>query len=283
MFIKEWTKIQSSNEEMRVESPVVIGTKNDSVSVDADDRSYLDISPYELSMLTGSNPLHIFGEDWKYAGTKNGDPIFINSFTYGNFTDRRPCAITVVLSRSHNFTPLSFHFEMLGQKIDYICSGFTQYRGAWLASDVTSTEDGYYSFTSRKWHLEKVEKSSEISIKMPMKVSGFKDNNTPIYLDSLNDTIVDYRLIDQDYGRLQSTYTKQLNDAHTQYQWTGKLPTLDELRKIKKSQTHLQFTSTQAFSTWMFIPGVLLIATGVFLKLRKTRKGKETATPTAKK
>ena len=276
-FINPWGQVISTKEPMGTYPATVMSTRDEPIFVDADDHKFLDVSPYEASLLFGANPLRIFGNNWTQKGFKNENPVFENAFDY---LPGEPCKITVILSKTKDYAPLLISFYYKTQTLNYETKSFRKARGTWITDRLEVYHTGNKPI--KTWELKKLTNSEKINtndIYLSKKVKSFDANDKPEFSDKPNDQVVDLRLVSTDLSRGNMGAGMNDMDSRVQYKWSGHVISLNELKQIKGHSNQMFVKNSPLERFWMFVPGVLLIGAGVFLKLRKSKlEKKETIT-----
>ena len=260
----------SDKSPIQLRSPIMIGAKGEPIFFNVDARDYLRHSPYETAMSIGVNPLKIFGYDWKLVSSIGDLVRFHKEYV---FQGRNSADINLTLSTGKDYAPILFEVQMPGVQMTLTANSFHKRKGYAICDKFTIVEKHDRITMTQIWKLQTIVESKPIEIEMPSK------NQT------VDNHVSDLRLmtVGELFGDLEKALSITNVDHRVEYTWTGRVPTLDELREMQKKSKKRTIGSGPTNNYLSFIPGVLLIATGVFLKLRKSRKEKDATPPTAKK
>ena len=244
--------------------PTIYGTKNLAVYSMVGNYNGFALMPYDLCLMAGLNPLKLLGGEWKSNSSKGFQ--LEKNYTYsptGAF-DR----ITISLDARHEYVPKSI--ISVGHNIIYHVTHLRKYRGMWIADEFVRT-----------WEAGQKTDIQKFTLKSIVDHVGEKQDISKL-LVKYNGEVIDTRLagVDLEFSDLLKVVTDESQLVN--YRWRGTIPSIEDLKGLKNSSDFVNPKTSSVARTIIFIPGVLLIATGVFLKLRKSRKEKESATPTPK-
>ncbi len=252
--------------------PYIHGSSGAGQYTTVGDGSFFYFFPYDLNCMAQTNPLKVFGGNWKYEGLKEGNPYFTKQIRIYSYSEKLS-KLSAVLDKSHGYLPI--RISEVSEYFDhvYTVKHLMKYRDQWMPDEFTvSTDGGSPTPDFRRWKLTGVSESPKLKIVMPD------------YMKKLNNIISDTRLVGPDLDPSQLLHINY-DDAnqYVHYKWDGHVPTLDELRKLSKTQKFNQFSENPFVKFGFLILGICFIAAGLFLKLRKPRKEKEAALPAPKK
>ena len=224
----------------------------------------LNLAPAHFVTLAGISPLGMYGIHWTLVSETNKAWNIKGLVPLSNSMDRERLFVT--LSRAYGGAPTKISCESLQtpKKEDWEVTGFRHYKDIWIGSEVIHhmSAPGIVK-TTEDYKLQSVSVSMPLSLPLP-KGSQMRD----------------YRLVGDD---LSENDIYQANQHHKRglvyYQWTGHVPTLNDLQQIYQKQHPGEAapdvsqngvgasTSTASIinSTLPFAGGILCIIGGVWM------------------
>lgn len=257
----------NNNKKVNPSTPLILGAQGKAIYQMLGNGSFLNSSPLDFVFLTNSNPFMLFDSKYGLIG-KNGKLL-----------------------------NCKFSHEFSGRTQEYLLVVNTMNNS--VESCTISEKNESYLFEYKVIHTRTFNKYIIPDIVVyTRKIGDYSSTNTmilkgispakPILLSNIPKKMMvsDTRLrgMNLDKSGIKDAMTWE-NPYYLQYPWPGYFPDLSELQRISKDfhSQNPSASSSSNYGVFTLVPGVLLIATGVFLKLRKSRKEKEIATPTAKK
>lgn len=254
MYFDEYNKTDSGIG-ILANNPIVLGTKGSSLSSMVGLYSQLKVFPEEFCALIAINPLKLHSQEWKRKQVlSNGNIVYQAKYLYSVMENQ--CEL--ILDPKIGYAPTSISISSKGGIKHYDILNYTKRNGVWIPSRVNYIYKTVSATISREWTLNGLNRSNPIEIKM------FK---SPI-------GIADLRLKGDNLDILEINKGLSGHDSDlVGYDWNGKLPTIDELKLMKTKQDSRRnaIVSNSSQKYLLFIPGILLIGLGVFLKLRKSK------------
>lgn len=218
----------------------------------------LDVGTDELSIIVGLNALQMNGQaGWEVVG-ETKDSVYLRKRdyldTYGVFE------INVALDLKHGGIPSCIVKRNGAYEGRIEVTRYTQVGGYWLPENIKSVFRTHRQFPGmtreRTWRLRGVQPKRGVSLRE---------------IDTLQ-TIRHWGVRDlRAYGCNLTLGEVVSGDKDVYYQWTGRLPTIDEVKAMLKTrqQRHLSGISSSAW--WRFIPPLLLTAIGILWYWRLKR------------
>ena len=245
--------------------PIVVGSNGPAIYRYLGDGKKSKINPFVSYLLCNTNPLNIVNSSWKLS---KEDGKHVQFDTQVIWEKQGEFKFSITLDKHREYACESIRIFYPTMTFEYRVDHYRKIAGHWCPDEITEvTQKGFTE--TQHWSLQSTSKSEIVAIKVPID----------------NDDISDIRLNGNELSMWDTLAAQDYRNPNTvQYRWKGKLPTLDELRKLRSKQhpTGIAMMGTNS-KYLLFIPGVLLIGTGIFLKLRKSRKEKATAFPAANK
>ena len=241
--------------------PYVVAAKGSFLGSYLGDGTFLSLTPMDFVFLVNINPLSILEGNWKQVKSEGSNITFEHNLN----------GFAGTLHHTINFDPLQQYVITDCKETQTHISNLNDYKtlhtrsleGETVIDSFTQTSiigDETYADT---WNLKSVVQSHKVDYgKIPL---GVIIADTRLHGANLNSPDVEKALSRDDSDTVQ-------------YPWTGQLPSLDELWKLRDKQ-HGVLTSKSVLVYWMFIPGIILLLTGILLKVRKTRLGKNSTNP----
>jgi len=245
--------------------PVAWGTPGNALDYREPFRYGFGLLPEHFSVLSGTNPLAMYGTAWDLVSTTPSTWVIKSHVEKGAFA---PFSIQIVLDRKHDAAPSSI--KVTGEKSSTQINvlKFARYNNEWISDKVAvSSEVPGIRIRNEVWTLERFMPSKPISVSL-----------------STRRPIADYRLLGNNLTVTDALFTtKEQASNIVYYPWVGHFPDMKDLAKIKRIQHPGEATpdpsqsgsaasaSNIVGSALPFAGGVLCLVGGVWMfKQRKT-------------
>ncbi len=236
-----------------VTHPAVWGCEGNGVRWRSPFQDGLNLSPEDFAILTGKNPVAMYGGQWKLVKATPTSWLLEMQVNKGNFA---PFSARMTLDREHGGAPSQISIKGSDWSSEYNVSHYTKHEGNWICTEVSYSED-HPEVLSRKrtFVLTNVVKSEPIVMSLP----------SHVYVN-------DYRLLGQNLttGDVLLNLKKPQSDKITSYLWSGQLPHLTELEQIYQKQHPGEATpDPKANASLPFVGGLLCLVGGVWMFKRR--------------
>ena len=236
--------------------PLVLGAKGNAINQNLGNGDFMDIFPIDLTLLCNINPLRLFEDKWQLTSNKNN--TMIASQTIKDDKSEQRYEMTLDLTKN---VIISCYISSPSKGYDfhYIVKSFKKFNNYYIPDVFEHIRVIGNVKTIDYWKLIKISLSKPVSFddipkKLMISDTRLKGNN-------LSGTEVDDAL-------------KWGDSEYLQYAWDGHLPDLNQLKGIK-NQLHSHDIIDRPNKMGLYlIPGVLMIALGLFLKIRKLKENK---------
>ncbi len=218
----------------------------------------LDISPEEIALIAGPNLLRVREATWTTAETLPDRLLLVCNRVSGN---NGQIKIKATLLSEYGWLPQWVWLENRPLRIEIKVQQFKQIDGYWIPQQIEVTEQFLPVGQIRRiWRLKGIFPArQEVSLDELSSIPAVKETG-----------VIDYRLAGcvPELPYSEATH----NRMYASYSWQGRLPSLQELRRMQAQQAHSRKGIRGTFP-WRFVPPVLLIVIGALwywkLKVKK--------------
>lgn len=254
IFVNDYGKGVATGESVSTLSPKVWGCSDDCAYFRNPFQDGLDLTPEDLAVLAGTNPLALYGAKWKVlAETPTTVVLAAEVRQHGN----DPSSLQLTLDKSHSNAPSRLESQGSGDlkwSSTVRVTGFVKHAGGWISEAVDSTYDQSTQIVKRRWKLQSVEVSKPIDVTISRKIR-----------------VSDYRLLGENLSPESVTLASVNHDRRiASYTWPGHLPSLEQLKIISKQNLSSSVTSRNlAMASLPVLGGVLCLVGGIWMFKRR--------------
>ncbi len=212
----------------------------------------LDLTPEVLTLVAVGDPTRMYGVQWSTMDHQATSVSLLAHVSRGNAA---PFRVRVNLDRTKHLAPRSMEVTYVGRQgaESYTVRGWKLFHGVWIPVLVEEIQKNDAVVRKRLWKLKNIVAARDCSTsRIPPEFP-----------------VRDLRLLG-DYAT-DDDFVRKTNLV-VSYGWSGRLPTLQELRDRHKQQALQDFGMQRApHVVWRLIPPLLLITIGILWYWRLKR------------
>ncbi|NSW80272.1 MAG: hypothetical protein HPY54_14705 [Chthonomonadetes bacterium] len=222
-------------------------------------RDILDVSPEEIALIAGLNLLRVRGANWTTTETLPNRLVLACNRVSG---DNGQIIIKATLLSKYGWLSQWVWLENRPLRIEINVQQFKQVDGYWMPQQIEVKEQfPPVGEIRRIWRLKGIFPAGRnVSLDELSSIPTVKETG-----------VIDYRLTGcvPELPYSEATY----NRMYASYSWQGRLPSLQELRRMQPQQAHSRRGVRGSFP-WRLVPPILLIVIGALwywkLKVKKS-------------
>jgi len=254
IFVNDYGKDVATGASVSTISPKIWGCSGDCAYFRNPFQDGLNLSPEDLAVLTGKNPLAMYGAKWKVLAET---PTTVVLATQVKQDGNDPFSLQLTLDKSHANAPSQLELRGLGSlkwSSTLRVTGFVKHAGGWISEAVASSYDQSTITIKRQWKLQSVDASKPIDVTISRKARAS-----------------DYRLLGENLSPESVTLASVNHDRRiASYTWPGHLPSLEQLKIISKQNSSNSTTSRNlAMASLPALGGVLCLVGGMWMFKRR--------------